>query len=123
MADLPDWLEDAENDPSQISLFDAPAPPTGPTVDDYKRKDGKLERFIDFLSTEEGRRYWSILESSALRALNIGQKRFSTRTFVERYRAQTKTRLNNDFSVWSADLLVDRHPDLLDIIERRKRKR
>ena len=107
MADIPEWLEKAENDTTQISLFNAPAPPTGPTADKYSREEGKPHAFIKF----------------ALDAFRRQEKRFSTRTFLARYRDDEKVRINDHFSPWFADQLVTNHPQLIDIIERRIRKK
>ena len=39
------------------------------------------------------------------------------------YRDTKKVRLNNNFSPWFADLLVAKHPQLIDIVERRVRRK
>jgi len=123
MADIPEWLEKAENDTTQISLFNAPAPPTGPTADKYSREEGKPHAFIKFMDSEDGPPFWMALQDAALDAFRRQEKRFSPRGFLAHYRDTKKVRINNNFSPWFADQLVAEHPQLLDLIERRVRKK
>ena len=101
----------------------APPPPTGPEAEKYHHEDGRPERFVAFLDTPDGQAFWEAVEEAALEALRTGEERFSTRTFLARYRDDEKVRINDHFSPWFADELVARHPLLLDIIERRKRRK
>ncbi len=101
----------------------APAPPTGPTAESYDHEDGRPEKFVAFLATEDGRRFWDCIEDAALGAFQSGARRFSARTFLHKYREREKLRINDHFSPWFADELVSRHPALLEIIERRSRKK
>lgn len=100
-----------------------PPPPTGPQAEPFSRLDGAPEAFLAFLETEDGQRFWSWLVAQAMGALSRGEKRFSTRTSVALFRAVEKVRINDHFSPWFADLLVQEHPELVDIIERRARKK
>ena len=109
-------------DEDQRSLFDAaPSPPTGPAADPYSREDGKPPAFIEFLDSEDGPPFWRALQDAALDAFRRQEERFSCASFIWHYRDTKKVRLNNNFSPWFADMLVTEHPQLIDVIERRKR--
>ena len=100
----------------------APGPPTGPLADIYSHGDNKPERFVAFMRSEVGMEFMVAAAQNALWALEIGVKRFSVLGYIHEYRALHKVKINNTFSPWISDELVRRHPSLLDIIERRKRK-
>jgi hypothetical protein len=109
-------------DPDQVGLFEQPPPPpTGPLADRYTREEGKPHAFIKFMESDDGPPFWRALQDTALDALGRQEKRFSTRTFLARYRDDEKVRINDHFSPWFADELVAKYPQLIDIIERRKR--
>ena len=72
------------------------------------------------LSGQTTEAFWASIQSAALRELGDGG-RFSTRTFTARYRDDMGVRINDHFTAWFADALVMTHPELLDIVERRKR--
>jgi hypothetical protein len=109
-------------DEDQRSLFDAaPPPPTGPAADPYSREDGKPPAFTKFMDSEDGPPFWRALQDAALDAFRRQEERFSPRGFLAHYRDTKKVRLNNNFSPWFADMLVTEHPQLIDVIERRKR--
>lgn len=108
-------------DPKQGGLFDAPPPPTGPKADVFTEADGRTPAFWRFFRSEDGRQFWATIQRDALSALDAGEKRFSPRGFLASYRDREKVRVNNIFSPWFADMLVLAHPELIDIIERRKR--
>lgn len=100
-----------------------PDPPTGPPAAPYDREDGRPEKYVAFRATEDGEAFWVRLTQDALGALQEGESRFSTRTFLARYRDEQKVRINDHFSPWFADDLVAAYPELLDIVERRARKK
>jgi hypothetical protein len=109
-------------DEYQVSLFDAaPPPPTGPLAEVYSREDGKPPAFIKFMDSADGPPFWRALQDAALDTFGRQEERFSPRGFLAHYRDTKKVRLNNNFSPWFADMLVTEHPQLIDIIERRKR--
>jgi hypothetical protein len=109
-------------DPDQVGLFEQPPPPpTGPLADPYSREEGKPPAFIKFMDSEDGPPFWMALQDAALDAFARQETRFSPRGFLAHYRDTKKVRLNNNFSPWFADQLVVNHPQLIDIIERRKR--
>ena len=123
MSEIPQWLEDAENDPNQISFFNAPDPPTGPAAEKFSREEGEPPAFTKFMDSEHGPPFWLALQVAALDAFGLQEKRFSPRGFLAHYRDSKKVRINNNFSPWFADRLVAEHPQLIDIIERRIRKK
>ena len=100
-----------------------PAPPTGPAAEVYSREEGKPLAFTKFMDSEDGPQFWRALQDAALDALARQETRFSTRTFLARYRDDEKVRINDHFSPWFADELVVKYPRLIDIIERRARKK
>lgn len=111
-------------DPDQANLFDGPPPPpTGPAAEVYSREEGKPDAFIKFTESEDGDPFWRALEAAALDAFARQETRFSPRGFLAHYRDTKKVRLNNNFSPWFADMLVTEHPELIDIIERRVRRK
>ena len=98
-----------------------PAPPSGPAADPYHHFDSRPEKFVKFFLSKEGQGLFAQLRSAALDALRSGEKRFSVRAWVDS--DAHKKRVNNSFCPWLADELVIDRPELLDIIERRVRKR
>ena len=110
-------------DADQTDVFTPPPPPTGPQAETYTEQDGRPAAFTAFLASPEGGLFWVAVQAAALTAFQTGEQRFSPRDFLSSYRAQHGVRVNNVFSPWFADMLVERHPQLLAIIERRKRKK
>lgn len=107
-----------------LGLFESPPdPPTGPQAEAYTREEGRPEAFDRFMATEEGETFWWAIRTAALAALEEGEARFSARAFLSNYRHTRKVRINDHFSPWFADLLVATYPALLDIVERRERKK
>jgi hypothetical protein len=100
-----------------------PPPPSGPDAEPYKQEDGRPSAFLRFLETAEGAAFWESIQTAALEALEAGEKRFSPRSFLGNYRVTEKVRVNDHYSPWFADMLVKEYPDLLDIVERRERKK
>ena len=100
-----------------------PAPPTGPAAEVYSREAGKPPALIKFMESDDGPPFWLALEEAALAALGRRERRFSARGFLAHWRDTKRVRINNDFSPWFADRLVAKHPQLIDIIERRVRKK
>ncbi len=117
-------MSEIYNDVGGLPLFDeVPAPPTGPQVDDFGYDEGLPPAFARFLATEDGQAFWRAIQEAALAVFRRGETRFSPRGFLAHYRDTNKVRINNIFSPWFADMLVAAHPELLDIVERRKRKK
>ncbi len=108
--------------PEQPSLFDAPPqPPTGPAADPHPKNDGGVEAFRAFLATPEGAVFWSSARGAARAARRAGERRWSARTYLAWFRDVHHIRMNDHWSPYLADMLVQNDPDLLDIIERRRR--
>ena len=112
-------------DPDQVNLFsgEPKAPPTGPLADPYHHADNQPDRFVKFLQSEEGAVFMGRAESEAIVALSEGSRRFSVLGYLHLYRSLYKERVNNSFAPWVADELVARRPELIDIIERRTRRK
>ncbi len=100
-----------------------PNPPTGPEAVVPSKEDGRYPAYIEWLDSDEGRAFWHALNTAARAAYKAGESRFSTRTYVARYRDDNKVKINDHYTAWLADDLATEHPDLLDIIERRVRKK
>ncbi len=96
--------------------------PGGPAGEQYTREDSRTKHYNEFLSSNDGKQFWGALEHAALHALNTGELRFSTRTFVASYRANHHVRINDHFSPRLADDLVAKYPQLDSVVERRRRK-
>lgn len=114
------YMQDAKYRSPGSSL---PDPPTGPKADTFDDEEGQPHAYVEFRASERGQNFWRALEAAALSRLRSGEGRFSTRTFLSQYRDDFKFRINNIFSPWLADDLIVKHPALLDIIERRVRKK
>ena len=111
-------------DPDQVSLFEQPPPPpTGPLADPYYSPDNRPEKFIAFIESDDGKTFMARAAGAALAALRQGDARFSVLGYIHTYRAVHNERVNNTFAPWVADELVARHPRLVDLIERRKRRK
>ena len=107
-----------------LPIFEPPSPPpTGPEADEYTEEDGRPPAFERFLASEEGQEFWGEIQRSALDASGRGESRFSCLGFIHSYRDSHKARVNNSYAPWFADILVMAHPELVDIIERRVRKK
>ena len=113
-------------DPTQVGMFDEddpPPPPTGPLADPYHNSDNRPEKFIAFMESDNGKTFMARAAGAALAALRQGDARFSVLGYIHTYRAIHNERVNNTFAPWVADELVARHPRLVDLIERRKRRK
>jgi len=104
-----------------LPLFDEPPPPppTGPEGEEYTKEDSQPPAFTRLLETDKGKEIWDSIERAALKSLAMGEKRFSTRGFLD----TEKVGINNAFAPWFSDMLVAKYPELLDIVERRRRRR
>jgi hypothetical protein len=66
---------------------------------------------------------WREIASRALGAVErAGERRISTKRLVEEVRARLKVKVNNSWTSFIADELVQRYPPLDAVIERRARK-
>jgi len=113
------------NEPAAVQpdLFSPPIPdpPTGPVAETYTDEEGMPPAFVRFLESDNGVEFWAQIQVSALHALRSGEKRFSCLGFLHLHREVQKVRVNNTYAPWFADMLVAAHPELLEIVERRKR--
>lgn len=115
----------------QRSLFDgppAPPPPTGPAADIPEREANKYNRYLEWRQTVEGKRAWVYMVQECRKLLDearlVGQElRISTKWLAEQVRRIYKIHVNNSYTGWLADDLVEFNPSLLDVIERRKRRK
>lgn len=103
-----------------LPLFDTP-PPSGPEAEEYTKDEKTQKAFYRLLAEETGQAFWEYLQKAALAALHEGEKRFSVRGALYEFRTLKKGRIANDFTPWFADKLVAHHPELDDIVQRKKR--
>ena len=108
---------------SQPTLWDVPAPPTGPKKDVSRFVGSTYERYVRWRTeTPEGRQAFSYIAGAALVAAERGDKRISVNRLVEQARAALLVEIDNTARAWISDDLVARHPHLATLIERRKRR-
>lgn len=107
-----------------LDLFDEPPePPTGPAAEVPSPGDGSFRAYLRFRNTAPGQQAWAWIVEVALTRYGQGERRISPRTLVAEARDVLKVRINDHFSPWIADDLVVLRPELLDVIERRKRRK
>ncbi len=108
---------------SQPTLWDTPSPPSGPAKD-VRRFVGSTRARYERWRTEtpEGRQAFKWIAGAALVAAERGDKRISVNRLVEQARADLLVEIDNTARSWIADDLIARHPHLVDLIERRKRR-
>ena len=92
-------------------------------ADVYSPAAGTYEAYRQWVVTVEGQVAFDWIERMAVEQLAAGADRVSPRTLVARARDHLHARINDHFTAWIADDLVIRHPHLLDVIERRKRRK
>lgn len=112
--------------PDQLEMFEckprrAPSPPTGPTTMPPPKSAGRREDY-EAWKASEGIEVYAFIEAEALRRLAAGERRISVNAMHELARARFKWELNNSFRPYIADDLVTDHPELLAVIERRRRR-
>lgn len=107
----------------QGQIFALPDPPTGPESKGFMDSDGTPGKFIMFMMTETGYNFYCALERLAVAALDRGDERFSVLGALHAVRCDTKLRVNNSFAPWFADQLVEDHPRLLHVIQRKPRRK
>lgn len=100
-------------------------PPSGSEVAPYTDVEGSPEAYRAFMAGVVGHELWTDLLAAAQAvyhgAYHGTAKRFSTRTFIAKYRERYGLRINDHFSPWLADALVASDVRLDTIVERRRR--
>lgn len=100
-------------------------PPSGPEVTSYTDAEGSPEAYRAFMAGVVGQELWTELLAAAQAvyhgAYHATAKRFSTRSFIAKYRERYGLRINDHFSPWLADALVASDVRLDTIVERRRR--
>ena len=110
-------------DTDQADVFDLPAPPTGPAVETPTRDQNRYAAYLEWRQTRDGACAWVWIKDRALGLLRAGTTRLSAKTLVEECRQELKVELNNTWTCWLADDLVRWDPRLLNLIERRRRRK
>ncbi len=98
-----------------------PRAPSGPRAARYSPIDGEPAAYVSFMAGDVGRVFWLALLRAAQKAVQTKGARFSTRTFLARYRDDEHVRINDHFSPWLADALIRFDSRLEPIVERRRR--
>ena len=101
----------------------APAPPTGPAVVPPSREANSYSAYREWRETEDGALAWRHLVDGARQQAADLVSRISVYGLSEEARHILKIEINNTFRPWIADDLVEQYPELLPLIERRKRKK
>jgi len=102
------------------TLFDIPDPPTGPAK--MPSQPNTFAGYLAWRRSDAGLKVWRAIEDEALRRLAHGDRRVSPKGLVEWIRA-AGNEINNTHTAWLADDLCRRHPELIDVIERRARRK
>jgi hypothetical protein len=104
-----------------------PEAPSGPPTDvgKFLSHHSRGIRYAQWKGTEAGWRVWRYVECTALDLAARGEQRISVKYLVEQARRgldKPKVEINNSYTALLADDLVARHPHLVDLLERRKRR-
>ena len=107
--------------------------PSGPRSDVPDADAGSHEAYVAWRQTVKGHEVFEAAERAALEVLRQAEAaeqvalgftvRFSPRTFIALYRQDFGVRINNNFSPWLGDELIQKDPQLERVIERRARKK
>lgn len=115
-----------------LPLFDQP--PSGPACRMVaSHRANTRAGYLAWRGTEDGLAVWELVQRKALAILSAANRayvtgttwkppRISTKAIVEQVRAELRLEVNNSYTAMFADDLVVRYPELLECIERRKRK-
>ena len=79
------------------------------------------ERFHAWLATPDGTVAMEWIEQRAVRRYDAGERRIGAKELTEACRKALRVRINNSWTSVLARRLVDRHPELRDVIELRQR--
>ncbi len=101
--------------------FGPPDPPTGPVVEPPPKSKNTLAAYRIWRESAEGLAVWRYVSEQALSMANGNAKRISTKTLVEAARLRMKLEINNSYTAYFADDLVVEYPQMLNLIERRRR--
>lgn len=104
----------------QPTLFDVPSGPATPIP---PPSANSREAYWHWRRGPEGRRAWAQIESAALSIVSgRGERaRISTKSLVEYARGSLHLHINNSYTAYIADELIERFPFLKGSIERRRR--
>lgn len=107
----------------QADVFDLPAPPTGPEADVPGPDANRHAAYLEWRQTRDGACAWVWIKGQASRLGAMDATRISVKGLVEQCRAELKVEINNTYTAWIADDLVRWDPRLLNLIERRRRRK
>lgn len=105
---------------TEFDLFNPP--PSGPAATIPSPKSGTRAAYWVWRKTDDGVMVWRWILERVNAAFMAGEKRASPRTLVADCREALRVKVNDHFSAFVADELVERYPELKPIIERRKRR-
>jgi len=111
-------------DAADVSDFELPSPPTGPAVETPTREQNRYVAYLEWRGTRDGSCVWAYLKARVRELLlHKPDPRISVKGLVEACRAELKVEINNTYTAWLADDLVRWDPRLLNLIERRRRRK
>lgn len=108
---------------NETPLFSSPAPPTGPEGRVPTEHEGRRAAYLQWRKSLDGASAWAWITDRARGLLASGSTRISAKALVEDCRAALKVEINNTWTAWIADDLVAAHPALLEVVERRRRRK
>lgn len=107
-------------DPEDDEPF-PPPPPTGPRATAHGANTRWAYR--DWRASADGQRLFAWVEEDVLARFIAGERRISIRIVCGEARDALHVPLNDRYCPWIADDLIAQHRELLDVIERRRRRR
>lgn len=93
---------------------------SGPQKSPPHRSANTREAYWAWRRTREGKEVWAAIERMALEAQARGERRISSKALVEAVRGLLHQHTNNSHTRFIAEELIERHPPLVALIERRK---
>ena len=117
------WAGRRVNHREQLAgtMFDIPDPPTGPAK--RPASANTFRGYLHWRGTPDGEAFWAELVHRTLRLHRSGAQRISVNRLHDDVRGDLKIEANNTYRPWLADDLCRRWPELMAVIERRKRRK
>lgn len=114
--------------PVQSDLFEpgqrhSSPPPSGPQTPIHTKAMNTYRAYLAWKRSEEGGRIFGWMLKEARKRAAAGAYRIGVKQLAEEARATLRGELNNVFTAWISDDLVEAEPGLLPLIERRVRKK
>lgn len=100
-----------------------PSPPTGPDARPFSRADKAPDAYVKWRESDEGLRalHWMLRVAQA--KYDQGERRIGVNYLSDLLRDKMKVRHANDWRPWIANDLVVLDPRLVDVIQRKTRRK